>query len=328
MATSAMSVSENVDLTGKRVVVTGASSGIGKELSRVLVIRGAEVIMACRNEQKTRHTINELASSLDEDQVQRLVFEECDLSSLKNVYSFCQRLTEQAVPIHRLFFNGGVFSVPFKLTPEGLEYTYTANYLGHYLLLRAFLNADLLNSDSQVIATMSEGGYQYPFASANLEMLATPENASYLQRSVARFTASPNSKVMMMLMMEYFNRNMQDEVAPKIRFNSADPGPTLTDNINQMGIALKFLAPIYTPFFMHSVERGAAGLMWLAVADEAKDLNGVLLNKRFKEVSIPARSRDSNLSDRCWELSEKIIETRLNMPVSSLCREKGSLLAS
>jgi len=314
-----MSISEGYDLSGKRIIVTGASSGIGKELSRVLVIRGAELIMACRNAQKTQAVINELATDLDADQAQRLVFEQCDLASMQSVYDFCTRLKEQGKPVDAIFMNGGVFAVPYGITSENLEVTYASNYLGHYLMLRALLNAKLLNNDSQIVGTMSEGGYQYPFASANFKMLEAPEKASAVEKFTARYTASPNSKVMLLLMMVHFNNKIKSSIAPSMRFNCGDPGPTLTDNINQMGTIPKLAAPLYAPWFMHSVERGAANLIWLATAGITKNVDNVLLNKRFDEVTLPRRSMDPDIAATCWQLSEKVIERVLGQPIDKIC---------
>src|SRR5262245_25318060 len=114
MYPTATEVLAGVDLTGRRAIVTGGSSGIGLETARVLAAAGAEVTVAIRNPEA------EVPAPL---RVERL-----DLSDQASVAAFVARWDG---PLHILVNNAGIMATPELRTAEGWELQFATNHLGH-----------------------------------------------------------------------------------------------------------------------------------------------------------------------------------------------------
>jgi NAD(P)-dependent dehydrogenase (short-subunit alcohol dehydrogenase family) len=125
---TAAEVITGVDLTGKRAVVTGASSGIGQETARVLAVAGAEVTLAVRDTAAGEKAAAEISGSADgmNVRVARL-----DLADRASVGEF---VAGWAGPLHILVNNAGIMATPLGRTPEGWELQFATNHLGHFAL--------------------------------------------------------------------------------------------------------------------------------------------------------------------------------------------------
>ena len=120
------------DLTGKIVVVTGASDGIGLGLAGRLAARGAEVLMPVRNPGKGAAAVKRIGSVAPGARVST---RELDLSSLQSIATFGAVLKKEGRPIHILINNAGVMTPPLRqTTADGLELQFATNFLGHFAL--------------------------------------------------------------------------------------------------------------------------------------------------------------------------------------------------
>jgi len=139
----------DVDLTGKRAVVTGASSGIGVETARALASAGAEVVLAVRRNGPetaaliTERTGNPLVSA-----------RHLELADPASVAAFVRDWTG---PLHVLVNNAGIMAVPERrLTPQGHEVQFATNFLGHFALTTG-LHAALAAVGARVVSLSSNG---------------------------------------------------------------------------------------------------------------------------------------------------------------------------
>ena len=112
------------DLTGKKFVITGGTSGIGKEAARELARAGAHVTITARNAAKGAATVAEIARD-------RVDFKLLDLADLSSVRNFAKEFT---APFDVLILNAGVMATPFSLTKDGFEMQMGTNHLGHFAL--------------------------------------------------------------------------------------------------------------------------------------------------------------------------------------------------
>ncbi|TDD49511.1 SDR family NAD(P)-dependent oxidoreductase [Kribbella antibiotica] len=124
------STSDIPDLTGRRALVTGATSGLGYETAKVLLQRGAEVILAARNPEKTA----EAARRLTGDTQRVPVTVELDLADLSSVERAATHLTNTYDSIDILVNNAGVMATPYRQTLDGFELQIGTNHLGHFAL--------------------------------------------------------------------------------------------------------------------------------------------------------------------------------------------------
>lgn len=120
------------DLTGKRAIVTGANSGLGRELTRRLALAGAEVTLAVRDETRGNAAIDELRAA---NPAAKLSLGLVDLSSLESVAAFADATVKDGRPLDILIDNAGIMMPPkHETTADGFELQFEANYLGHFAL--------------------------------------------------------------------------------------------------------------------------------------------------------------------------------------------------
>ncbi|MHA7284990.1 oxidoreductase [Arthrobacter sp. MDT3-44] len=136
------------DLTGKRVVITGANSGIGLQTAVGLARKGAEVVLACRNEQRGRDAEQKVRSLTGSG---RVVLRVLDLASLESVRTFAAGITD---PVSILVNNAGVMATPRSTTADGFELQFGTNHLGHFALTGLLLE-NLRDAGSARVVTLS-----------------------------------------------------------------------------------------------------------------------------------------------------------------------------
>eukprot|EP01130_Rhizamoeba_saxonica_P006835 TRINITY_DN2739_c0_g1_i1.p1 TRINITY_DN2739_c0_g1~~TRINITY_DN2739_c0_g1_i1.p1 ORF type:complete len:334 (-),score=75.61 TRINITY_DN2739_c0_g1_i1:47-1048(-) len=128
---TAEQVIENIDLTNKLAIITGASSGIGVETARVLAAQNAHVILAVRNVEKTVPVQQEIIASTGNQNVEIM---EVDLSSFESIRQFTDAFLAKELPIDLLINNAGIMACPNWKTTDGLDMQFGVNHVGHFLL--------------------------------------------------------------------------------------------------------------------------------------------------------------------------------------------------
>ncbi|KAF9689329.1 hypothetical protein SADUNF_Sadunf01G0081000 [Salix dunnii] len=135
-SSTAEEVTQGIDGTGLTAIVTGASSGIGAETTRVLALRGVHVIMAVRNLDAGRKGKEAMLKEIPKAKIDVM---ELDLSSMASVRNFAHEYTSLGLPLNILINNAGVLSSPSKLSQDNIELLFATNHLGHFLLTNIFL---------------------------------------------------------------------------------------------------------------------------------------------------------------------------------------------
>ena len=140
------------DLDGKVAVVTGANSGTGYGIAYHLAKHNCKIIMASRNEGKLHDARKKLLSDIP-DAV--LEIEVVDLTSLDSIAEFCDRIKSSYKKIDFLANNAGGGATQYTKTVDGLEATFTINYLGHFALTTQLL--PVLKEGSRIVNFSSIG---------------------------------------------------------------------------------------------------------------------------------------------------------------------------
>lgn len=150
---STWSVAEVPDQTGRVVIVTGANSGLGFEAARVLVARGAHVVLACRNPAKAVEAEHRLRAEREHAAVEVMAL---DVSRVASVRAFAERFRARHKRLDALCNNAGVMALPHALTDEGLEVQMATNHYGHFALTGLLLDLLVASAPSRVV-TVSSG---------------------------------------------------------------------------------------------------------------------------------------------------------------------------
>lgn len=130
-------------LKNLNIIVTGANTGIGYEAALDFAKRGANVILACRNEKLGNEAVEKIKLESKSETVR---LEQLDLGSLANTRAFAERVLAKWDRLDILVNNAGIGGIDFKLTGDGFETHFQVNYLSHYLLTR--LLSDLLKKSA------------------------------------------------------------------------------------------------------------------------------------------------------------------------------------
>lgn len=136
------------DQAGRRVVVTGANSGIGFHAAREMAQRGARVVLAVRDEAKGHKAAGEMTGDVEV----RLL----DLADLDSVRAFAAAWDG---PLDLLVNNAGIMAPPLRRTVQGFESQLGTNHLGHFALTGLLLGA-LLKTESPRVVTVSSAAHR------------------------------------------------------------------------------------------------------------------------------------------------------------------------
>jgi len=188
--------SDGVDLTGKVVVVTGANSGLGKQVATYAAAKGATLYMLCRNGDRAREAKEEIekATASAKPKV-RIVL--ADVSELEQVRGAAKEIQEKESAVHAIVCNAGVLLNDRTMTSEGHEATYASHLLGGSYLLSQLLLPQLTAAGDQarvifvtsVSPVFSVGFYDEPFW---LVAICLVLFVSQLPRSRYLFSSLPN----------------------------------------------------------------------------------------------------------------------------------------
>ena len=299
------------DQTGKVAVVTGANGGLGLETARALAGKGAHVVMAARNPDKSAIAQSDIRSKTPDASLE---IRELDLSSLASIRTVAQDLVQHYPRIDLLVNNAGVMAIPERQTVDGFEMQFGVNHLGHFALT-ALLLASLLRAEAARIVNVTSTGRHTgrPLDPAN----------PHLHGSYTPWGAYGQSK----LANVHFTLGLQQRLeAAGSSGNSlvAHPGLARTDlQTNSVretggGRSQRFFAWQAALTGM-TPSRGA--LPQLRAATDPRARGGELYTPRFINFGSPvrrpllARTRDQQAIDTLWEVSER--ETGISLDVAS-----------
>ncbi|XVE58512.1 hypothetical protein DITRI_Ditri04bG0175300 [Diplodiscus trichospermus] len=135
-SSTAEEVTQGIDGTGLTAIVTGASSGIGRETARVLALRGVHVVMGVRNMSTGREVKETIVKQNPKAKIDAM---ELDLSSMASVRKFAADFKSSGLPLNILLNNAGIMATPFMLSKDGIELQFATNHIGHFLLTNLLL---------------------------------------------------------------------------------------------------------------------------------------------------------------------------------------------
>lgn len=123
----------DVDLSGKTALVTGANSGIGKQIAENLAALGAHVILACRSRERGQGALDDIATRVDPE---RLELAKLDQSSQSSIRELVAEVGDRHPELDVLVNNAGIYPRARELSADGIELTWATNVLGYFLLTR------------------------------------------------------------------------------------------------------------------------------------------------------------------------------------------------
>lgn len=278
------------NMQGKVCLVTGSSSGIGKVTARELAKLGTTVVMVCRNRAKGEAAQAEIKEASGNAQVELIV---ADLSELSQVRRVANEFKQSYTQLHVLVNNAGGINSEYKVTPDGLEFTFATNYLAPFLLTQLLLDVLKASAPARIVNVSSAAHTQGKINFADLQ-----ETQRY------SFTKAYGQSKLAQI---YFTYELADQLkGTGVTVNALHPG-VVTSNFNNgmRGIARIIGGVIY--FFAGiNVEKGAQTTLYLATSGEVEGVSGKYFSD-CKEASSSRLSYDVTVRQRLWNVSQELI---------------------
>lgn len=278
-------------LSGRTCLVTGANSGIGKEVARGLAARGATVLLLCRDRARGRAAHRDLEAETGSTALALIV---CDLADPDAVRAAADVVRREHDRLDVLVNNAGLARARRTLTDAGVELTFAVNHLGHFGLTNLLL--DVLSRAAGRVVTVSSGAHHDArLGRAPLEAIARGE----AWRN--GFQAYADSKLANVLFTFELARRAS---GTGITANAVHPGMVATRIWNRNYDPISLLARLAKPF-MASPARGAAPVLRLATDPALDDVTGRYF-ARESEAEAADAAYDRGLAARLWRLSEEL----------------------
>ena len=284
-------------MRGRTCVVTGATSGIGYEVARILAARGAAVIGVGRDPARCAEAASRIAAATGND---RVTFEIADLSSLAEVRALAERISARAERIDVLVNNAGGFAFRRRWTVDGIEMQFALNYLAGYLLTRLLL--------SKMTTTGSSGGARVIMVSSGSHYSGRMHWADVgLRGAYNGLAAYDQSKLAAVL----FTRECARRLGPDspVSTFAVDPGLVKTDiGMKGTGALVRMVWRLRTRGGISPAE-AAATVAYLALDPLIRGRTG-LYWKGCRLVAPSKRALDPRDARRLWDLSESLCGLR------------------
>ena len=281
----------SVDMTGKRVLVTGANSGIGRVTARMLAEAGAETILVCRSPERGGEALSSIRQSSGSQKVSLML---CDISRQADIRRLGAEFREQYSSLDVLVNNAGSYFAEHRRTPEGLELSMGLNHMGYFHMV-AELRTSLEAAPEGRIINVSSDGHR-------LGRLVW-DDLQWERRSYRAMRAYCDSKLMNILFTRELARRLEGS---GVTANCLHPGVIRSGfAVNERG-SFAGLVRLAGPFMLDP-ERGARTSAYLATSPEVRGKTGGYYSRcKLKKPSKAARSDED--AARLWQLSEGLRE--------------------
>lgn len=301
-----------VDLSGKRVLVTGVSAGLGVETSRALAAHGAQVVGAARDLAKARDATAPVRAAAKNGGGLELI--ELDLASLASIRKAADALVADGRLFDVVIANAGVMAAPFGHTADGFETQFGTNHLGHFVFVNRI--ASLIAPGGRLVNVASSG---HRFADVDLE------DPNFEGGDYDPWVAYGRSKTANILFAVEFDRRHK---ARGVRATALHPGGIQTelgrhlpaDALEQLvkRIDAELAAEGKPPFQFKTVPQGAATSVWAGVVAPANEVGSkycenchvsVVTDGLINPISEGVRSYalDAEHAKALWAKSEELV---------------------
>ncbi len=297
------------DLTGKRALVTGVTSGIGEKTVIELARHGAEVILGARNPKKLEASTRTILKAVPKAELHPLTIDVSDLSSIRDA------VKQVEGPLDLLVNNAGVMATPYARTADGLELQMATNYFGPFALTGLLFPLLVKSGDGRVVAVGSQASRV-----AQKAPLEDPKDETV---KYSRYRSYAESKLADLMFIFTLDRRARAEGLP-VKGLAAHPGYAATGlmgtGISTGGDPEK---PSRTSTIMQAVfsaigqasEIGALPTLMAATADLPGSTyvgpSGLGQFKGYPRIVSPRRlALDREAQDRLWQISEEATGVR------------------
>lgn len=285
-------ITECEDVKDKIIIITGANTGIGKEVARDLAKREAKVIMACRDLFKCETTRKEIVL---ETKNKYVYCRKCDLASQSSIREFVKTFKKEHKKLDILINNAGVMRCPKSLTEDGIEMQLGVNHMGHFLLTNLLIDIIKLSAPSKIINVSSVA---HTRGKINIDDLNSVKNYD-------PGDAYSQSKLANILFTKELSKRLKNY---NVTVNAVHPGLVDTEITRHMPffdsiVGSIIIRPLFW-IFIKTPKQGAQTILHAALDPSLNNVTGVYLSN-FKITEESEAARDESIAAWLWKTSEK-----------------------
>jgi len=270
----------------KIVIITGATSGIGKVTAKALAAKGARLYLPVRNMEKGQKLKEEINTLTGNSQVTLIP---CELDSLASIRNFADIFCKTENHLDILINNAGLWMNKRELTKDGFEKNFGVNHLAPFLMTNLLLEHLKKSEQGRIISVSSMA---HKFADIDFDDLQSV-------KSYNSFKAYGRSKLANILFVKKLSLMLKDA---GVTANCLHPGVVATSLFNNLGGLSKKMFEM----LMITPEKGAETSIYLATSDEVKNVSGAYFSKK-KITRSSAFSNRADAADKLWEVSLMLV---------------------
>ena len=276
------------DIKDKNVLITGATSGIGRAAAINLSSIGANIFFVARDKVKAQFLVDDIHKISGKEAIPIIA----DLSSQSDIREAAQKFNKLNLPLHVLLNNAGLINKERKETVDGLEEVFAINHIAYFLLTMLLLDR-LKEANNSRIVNVSSGAHAF-VKGFNFE--------DYQAKNTYKpFQVYGYSKLANILFTKKLSEILKED---NITVNCLHPGVVGTSFGQNNGNLQKILFYIAKPF-MRSSEKGAETSIYLCSSSDVSDISGkYFYNCKLAKTTKWAQSQDD--ADRLWDLSKNL----------------------
>ncbi|KAL4703603.1 hypothetical protein ACJJTC_006780 [Scirpophaga incertulas] len=282
---------EKTKMDGKTVIVTGCTSGIGKETAKEMAKRGARVIMACRNVEAAEKIKDEIVDSTKND---KIFVKKLDLSSFKSIRTFAEDVKKTEQKLDVLIHNAG-YAQAFKKqkSEDDIELTMATNHYGPFLLTHLLIDLLKKSAPSRIVVVASS---LYRLASVNLE---NPNPVDTLPAYL--YYVSKEANIL-------FTRELARRLeGTGVTANCLHPGLIDSGIWRNVPAPLSWGLMLIVKGFFKTPREGCQTSVMLACDEKLEKVSGKYFSD-CSESTISVLASDMGRAKKFWEISENLVK--------------------
>lgn len=293
---TAEEVTAGIDLTGKTVVITGVTAGIGFETMRVLALRGARVLALGRTEARAAAAIATLAPALQA----RATPYGCNHDDFADVVACADKINALGIPLDIVICNAGIVGKWRRETIGGIEKSFVVNHLSPFLLVRRLLDRITAAPHSRIVMVSSNAHRRAPKDGIEFDNLTGERDYFFLKQYGQTKLAN-----------YLFTRSLARRLAETTTtVNALHPGRVYTNIFHNLPLPLRLAIDLVAKRQMKDIPTGASTTCYVATSP---DLNGV--SGRYfadnHEMAVQGHMINDDMAERLWETSKELTRHHL-----------------
>ncbi len=281
----------NDNFSGKLVVITGATSGIGYITAKKFASMGADILCINRNPEKSAKLKSEIERNYDVT----CGYFIADLSKLPDIHNAADHLAAMEQDIDVLIHNAGVYLTKPEYTEDQLEKTFVVHYLSTFIINYKLCEKLKAQKHARIIMVGSEG---HRFAAWGIDT----EDLQWKNRRYSGLKSYGSAKTAQLLSMLIFSDKLNNS---GVTINTMHPGAVKTETGQENGPVYKWFKRNFLDKTLRPVEISAEAIYFLCADKSMQNVSGKFFNLTTREDPAPPAT-DREIAEKLWQVSLKI----------------------